>query len=141
VPARPQSLPVELRSLGVLLIVMLLARFGADALPRQVPFLAVLDSFGTPDQWITACKLVFLTGSALVLSGFAIQTGCLLAGLALIAKVIGNMPLFSNGRLFDGVILLLIGLYVPQRGLQFLRLQCYLLYTGAVLSKLIDPDW
>jgi hypothetical protein len=76
-----------------------------------------------------------------VLSGFAIQTGCLLAGLALIAKVIGNMPLFSNGRLFDGLILLLIGLYVPQRGLQFLRLQCYLLYTGAVLSKLIDPDW
>jgi len=139
--SRSHSLPVEVRSLGILLIVMLLARFGLDPMPRQVPFLPILNSFGTDAQWISACKLIFIAGSALVLSGIAVQTGCLLAGLCLVMKVLGNMPLFSNGRLFDGLVLVLIGLYVPGKGLTFLRVQCYLLYMGAVLSKFIDADW
>jgi hypothetical protein len=51
------------------------------------------------------------------------------------------MPAFSNGRLFDGLVLLLIGLYTASHGLALLRAQCYLLYLGAVLSKCLDADW
>ena len=137
--ARP--LPAELQSLAVLLALMLLARLGLDPMPRHLPFLHFLDAFGTASQWISILSLVYLTGCALIVSMRFVQLGCLLAGCAILLRVLGNMPLFSNGRFLDALLLLFIACYSPTRGLVFLRAQYLLLYAGAALNKSLDPDW
>ncbi|MCX6603245.1 MAG: hypothetical protein NTV52_06600 [Acidobacteria bacterium] len=139
--ARPRPLPAELESLATLLVLMLLTRLGLDPMQRHLPFLPLLDAFGNVAQWTFSINLVYLSGCALVLSRRFIQLGCLLAGSALLLRVLANMPLFSNVRFLDGLMLLLIALYVPARGLLFLRGQYLLLYLGAALNKALDPDW
>ena len=53
----------------------------------------------------------------------------------------GNMPQFSNGRTFDGLLLLLVALSSDATGNRLLRWQYLLLYAGATLSKIFDIDW
>ncbi len=137
----PRPLPAELQSLAILLVLMLLARVGFDPIDRHIPFLSFLDAFGTVGQWTFGLTLVYLLGCALVLSTRFIRLGCLLAGSAILLRVLGNMPMFSNGRLLNGLLLLFIALHTPGRGLFFLRCQFLLLYLGAALNKALDPDW
>jgi hypothetical protein len=131
----------EVRSLAVVLVVMLFSRMGFDAMPRQVPFLPVFDRLGTPEQWVYGLSILYGTGALLVLSGRFLQLGCAMAGSAIVLRVLGNMPLYSNGRLLDGLLLLLLALYTPGRGRLFLRVQFLLVYAGAAFNKALDPDW
>lgn len=135
------ALPAEIRSLAILLVLMLLARLGFDPVARNVPFLPFLDALGNNTQWTFTLSLLYTTGCALVLSNRFLQLGCLIAGGATLLRVLGNMPQYSNGRLLDGLLLLLIALYSPARGPLFLRCQFLLLYLGAALNKSLDPDW
>jgi hypothetical protein len=129
------GLPTEVSSLATLVMVMLLARLGRDSIPQHLPYLPFPEGLSEAAPWL------FLGGAGLVFSQRFVRLGALLAGTALLLKVLGNMPLFSNGRLLDGLTLLLIGLYTPRWGLGPLRAQYCLVYLGAVLSKLIDVDW
>ncbi len=131
----PGRLPTEVSSLATLVVLMLLARLGMDPIPRHLPYAPFPEGLSEAAPWL------FLGGALLVLSQRYVQMGALLAGAGLLLKVLGNMPLFSNGRLLDGLTLLLIGLYTPRWGLGPLRAQYCLVYFGAVLSKLIDGDW
>lgn len=141
--SRPEhrGVPVETHALGVLLLVLVTARTGWDPVERAVPFIGLFDHIGTAHQWALGTSVVFFSGAALALFSRFFRFGCGLAGVALIAKVIASMPGFSNGRLFDGLMLLLIALCVTERSRAILRAQVLVLYAGASLSKALDPDW
>jgi len=131
----------EVRSLAILMTVMLFSRLGLDPVPRHLPFLPVLDSLGSPEQWVFGLSLLYCAGGLLVVSGRFLQAGCLLTGAVVLLRVLGNMPLFSNGRFLDGLLLVLLALYSPNRGKVFLRCQFLLVYAGAALNKSLDADW
>lgn len=142
--ALPGFPPAEVRSLGYLLLVVIIARLGFDSVPRGVPFFEILSTFGSDYQWMQLLNLAFISGTivaVLPLGGRYLPLGCLLAGGSVLLKVLGNMGMYSNARLFHGLLLLLIGLCYSSRGVSFLRLQCILIYAGATLSKCLDPDW
>jgi hypothetical protein len=134
-------LPHQVRCLGLLLMLIVSLRSGGYGFPRHLPFLEFLDEVGAPGQWNVALQCALYGGTALAWFGGFVRAGALLSGAAMILRVIGNMPAYSNGTLFTGLILVLIGLYTPLYGLAFLRAQCILLYAGAALSKCFDADW
>ena len=138
---RPPPLPPGARLLACILFTTALVRGYWRPIPPVVPFvdgfIPLLESVGG----VPTLQWMVLGGATLFLLGLAPRIGCLLAGASLVAQTIGRMAFFSNGRLFGGLLLLLIGLHRTARGTTALRAQVVVLYIGATLSKVFDVDW
>jgi len=64
------------------------------------------------------------------------------AGVVLLWAIFASRLDYSNSRLFFGVFLILLGLQDGSAGMKWaLRAQLVLVYGGAALNKLLDPDW
>ncbi|MCU0399628.1 MAG: HTTM domain-containing protein [Algoriphagus sp.] len=95
---------------------------------REFPWLYILL------DWIYWISLVA------VVSGFRYQQFSIVLGALVMLVILGAKPQFSNSFLFAGCILFLIGMY--RLGLEWIfRVQISLLYLGAGINKLFDPDW
>jgi predicted DCC family thiol-disulfide oxidoreductase YuxK len=72
-------------------------------------------------------------------------------GLTILLAVVSSKAYYGNNKFFCGAMLLLTGLYESRPGgrlrtwgsapLLLLRLQLVIVYFGAGLNKLLDPDW
>jgi hypothetical protein len=135
------ELPPSARLLAAILFVAMWIRGYTKPVPPGIPFLDVPALLLDEDILRPLLKGLVYSGMILFALGWSPRVGCLIAGLSLVVQTLLGMEYFSNGRLFAGLLLMLIGLYRNERGLFFLRAQVLLLYLGAVLSKAIDPDW
>jgi hypothetical protein len=88
-----------------------------------------------------ALQVVFLVGAACLFTNRVVRTACLAMGLACILAVLACKPYYRNANLYCGCLLFLAGLQDGTRYLWMLRLQVVLMYLGAGLNKLFDPDW
>jgi len=135
-------LPPNLLLASKLMLVALWAKDYLTVLPpRHLPFVAALDAAGTPAQYRLALLAAIALGAALIVFELAPRLGCLLVGGALGVAVVGCRPLFANSRLYPACFLVLLGLYEPRHGPTLVRAQVVLLYLGAGVNKLLDPDW
>jgi hypothetical protein len=130
----------ERQAVAVLVVSVIIGRLAGDSFPRHLPFISALDLVGTADQWRLALDLGWWSGAALVATRW-FRVGALVAGACELLRVLGNMPWFSNGRTFDALLLLLVGLSSAHTGMRWLRVQYLLLYAGAALNKALDADW
>jgi len=145
----PLALPVTRLSPPVLLMARLvilalfLRGYAIAAMPaRRVPFFAWCETIGSAHDWKLALVSLFVTGAFLVFFNRLPRIGCLLAGSALIFGTLINSANYANSRLFPGCLLVLTALQdggAPAR--LALRGQIFVLYLGASLSKLFEPDW
>jgi hypothetical protein len=131
---------IDLRWLARVLIAITAIRSNTDVVPRRVPFLAILSAVGSDRLWLNALHVGVVAGGFLVFTPLW-RSGSVLVGTVWIVAVLGNMALFSNGRLFQGLLLLFCGLVTTEFGLSLLRAQVIVLYAGAALAKATDPDW
>jgi predicted DCC family thiol-disulfide oxidoreductase YuxK len=69
------------------------------------------------------------------------RTACLLLSAVLIVSLLSSRVYFENNRTFCACLLLLIGLSSSEEKPWLVRLQVALVYFGAALNKLLDPDW
>jgi hypothetical protein len=130
----------ERHALGLLIVTVIVGRLGGDDMGRHIPFLPWLDHLGRPADWIAILSISWWTGVLLLCTPW-FRLGALLAGTAEMLRVLGSMPLFSNGRAFDALLLIMVALSSASTGLRWLRLQYLLLYLGAALNKMFEPDW
>lgn len=138
------SLPGTLLLMARLVIMVLLVRgYATVSMPgRGVPFLAIFESFGTDYGWKRALTAMCLSGAALVFLNLLPRLGCLLVGASLVLGTSIDLAGYSNSRLFSGCLLLLTALQDGTTPARFaLRAQIFLLYLGATLSKVFEPDW
>ncbi|MFO1448377.1 MAG: HTTM domain-containing protein [Opitutaceae bacterium] len=138
------SLPAPLLLMARLVTLILLVQGYAIAyMPRRgVPFLAVFESVGSEFDWKRGLSALFLAGAFLVFFNLRPRLGCLLVGASLVTGTLIDSAGYANSRLFPGCLLLLTALQdgsAPAR--LALRAQVFLLYLGATLSKLFEPDW
>jgi hypothetical protein len=75
-----------------------------------------------------------------ILVGFRFKQFSLVLGILVVLVIIGSKIQFSNSFLFSACFLILIGVYRP--GFEWIfRVQLSLVYLGAGINKLFDPDW
>ncbi len=108
---------------------------------RTVPFIEKLGEVGTEHQFSDVMLGMIFVGVIMLFSNTKVRFAVFLIGLALLLRVFGNMSAFANSRLYGACFLLLIGVYELRWGIWLLRWQVLLLYFGAGLNKLLDPDW
>lgn len=137
------SLPANRLLSAKLLALFLLAHLGPLWTPRiHLPFLRFLDHLGPAapvlELGMTVALLCF--AGTLLLNRIP-RASCFALGFLVLLGILMDRTVYSNNKTFAGAFLLLLGLQEPDRPPLILRAQLVLVYFGAGLNKLLDPDW
>jgi predicted DCC family thiol-disulfide oxidoreductase YuxK len=135
------ALPVNLLVMcKALAIVLLLTRHVTQLPTPFLPFIPGIDAV-PPLLFQRTLQVVFVSTALTLLFNRSVRLSAFLLGATMLVGVISSRAYYGNNKTFCGLILVLAGLYEPGRSLLLLRLQLVLVYLGAGLNKLLDPDW
>jgi hypothetical protein len=111
-----------------------------NILPPFLPFIEGLNLLRGQLWLFSLLDWLYWIALVMVFVGIRYRFFSLILGVLVFFSIISSKPLFSNSFLYSGCILFLIGMYRPGMDWIF-RVQIALLYLGAGLNKLLDPDW
>jgi len=138
---RAQETALPLLFVTRMLVIFLIWIMGKDTM--SLPFLPFIESIDSLRGFPTLFKLLdwlYWISMVMVFAGIRLRTFSLILGCLIFFSILGSKLQFSNSLLYSGCIFFLIGLYKP--GLEWIfNVQIALLYLGAGLNKLLDPDW
>ena len=135
-------LPVPLLLAAKLIVVTMLATGHVSTLPDPfLPFLSVFDRIGNPELFRVALQILFLVASVSLLLNRRVRLASFVVGMTILVGIASSRIYWANNTFFMGAFLTLIGLYASQRSVWLLRAQVALIYFGAGLNKILDPDW
>ena len=124
----------------VLALALLLTNHQAQI---QTPFLPFLDIFDAapPELFQFLLRAALITGALGILFTRRTRTFAALAGIALLLAVLSSRGYYGNNKTFAGLLLLLSSLSSETGPPKLIQWQFALVYFGAGLNKLLDPDW
>ncbi|MGG7663250.1 HTTM domain-containing protein [Dyadobacter sp. BHUBP1] len=108
---------------------------------RFYPLIEWLGELGTDEEFNMGVRLLFLSGIGLLLFSRFIRFGALCVGLAFVTGLLSCQICISVAHLFTGCVFLCTGLSNHVTGTDLIRFQLAVLYLGADLNKVFDPDW
>jgi hypothetical protein len=107
-----------------------------------LPFFPWLDVFREPAGWFAAgLRTAFVLGAFLLFANLRVRLGSLLVGGAILLWQFAVKPEFRNHVFICGCLLSLAACHRRDEEPWLLRWQFALVYFGAGLNKLMDPDW
>jgi predicted DCC family thiol-disulfide oxidoreductase YuxK len=133
--------PNLLLMVKVIAICFLLSGQWAELPVHFLPFVSLLDRIGSPQTFRHVLQLLFAGASVALLLNRRVRTCCIVLGLVILVAMFSSRTYYGNNRLFTGLIFFLTGLYEPGHSPWMVRLQVSLVYLGAGLNKITDPDW
>src|SRR5947209_17778250 len=105
-----------------------------------LPFIPGMDLI--PGVWFQRGMQVLMVGAAVaLLLNVKVRSTSFLLGMSLLLSVVASKAYYGNNKTFCGLMLVLASLHQPGRSPWMLRLQLVVVYFGAGLNKLLDPDW
>ena len=107
----------------------------------HLPFLTPLDAFADSPAFALVLQIAFFASGLLLVFNRWPRAAAFAMGCAVLTAVVSSKSYYGNNKLFAGSILLLTGLYHPRTGPWLLRVQLVMVYFGAGLNKVMDPDW
>jgi len=135
------SLPPQVVLLCRLLaLTLLLTNHQAQIQTPFLPFLNVFDIL-PPEPFQFALRAALVIGSLGLLFTRRIRTFAVIAGAAILLAVLSSRGYYGNNKTFVALLLILSALssqYGPPR---LIHWQLALVYFGAGLNKVLDPDW
>jgi len=108
---------------------------------RFYPVVGWLGHLGTDEQFNLGVKLLFLGGIGILLFSRFVRLGALGVGLAFVMGPLSCQTCISVAHLFTGCVFLCTALSNNVTGTGLIRFQLAVLYLGADLNKVSDPDW
>lgn len=110
--------------------------------PPFLPFFSFFDAL-PPIQFQYALRGIFFVAAFGLLFNRRARGCCVVLAATILISILAARDHFTNTRVFVAALLAMIGLEQTNRGgtPRFLRWQIALVYVGAALNKLLDPDW
>lgn len=142
--------PLRLTGLSLPPQVVMLCRLLALALlltnhqaQIQTPFLPFLDLFDQlpPELTQRVLQVLLVVGSLGLLFTKKTRLFAAMAGLAILCAVLSSRGYYGNNKTFVGLMLVLAALSKETGPPRLLQWQFAIVYFGAGLNKLLDPDW
>jgi predicted DCC family thiol-disulfide oxidoreductase YuxK len=106
-----------------------------------LPFVPGLDQIAPPAVFQRVLQVVFFLAALALMFNRRPRIASLVLGGSILLAVVSSKAYYGNNKTFAGLILFLTGLYEPGGPPWVLRAQFALVYFGAGLNKLLDPDW
>jgi predicted DCC family thiol-disulfide oxidoreductase YuxK len=136
------ALPVHILLMAKLIAIALLLTNHVRLLPSPfLPFVPVLDLLAFSESFRLAVQIVFVGAALALIFNRWVRLASFLLGASILLSVVGSKAYYGNNKTFCACVLLLAGLWHPRIGPWLLRGQLVIVYFGAGLNKLIDPDW
>ncbi|MFN0105839.1 MAG: thiol-disulfide oxidoreductase DCC family protein [Bryobacteraceae bacterium] len=109
----------------------------------QTPFLPFLDIFDKlpPEIFQRTLQVVLVAGSLGLLFTRRTRTFAAVAGIAILLAVLSSRGYYGNNKTFVGLLLVLSAVSNETGPPRLLQWQLALVYFGAGLNKVLDPDW
>jgi len=108
---------------------------------RFYPVVGWLDQLGSDEAFNLGVRLLFLGGIGLLMFSRFVRLGALAVGLAFVTGLLSCQTCISVAHLFTGCVFLCTALSNDVTGTGLIRFQLAVLYLGADLNKISDPDW
>lgn len=135
-------MPPNLLLMCKLLVVAILGTGHIRLLPEPfLPFIDGLDRLTDPDVFRIALQTVAVVSALALLLNRCVRASALVLGSCFLVAVVSSKAYYGNNKTFCGLALLLAGLSDFDRPPYLLRWQLSLVYFGAALNKVLDPDW
>lgn len=134
--------PHIILSLKALLLYVLFIHHGLFIVSiSRLPFLPFLEFLDNIPFFVFsfAAGVLLLSILLIFLKKGNYQLLSLLSGLIILFMILSSKNLFSNSLTFVACLLVLIGFYRGKTTI--FRMQISLLYLGAAINKIFDPDW
>ncbi len=109
----------------------------------QTPFLPFLDIFDSlpPAIFQYTLKIALVIGALGLLFTRKTRTFATLTGITILLAVLSSRAYYGNNKTFAGLLLLLSALSSQTGPPRLIQWQLALVYFGAGLNKILDPDW
>jgi uncharacterized membrane protein len=135
-------MPANLLLMAKVLAVAVLATGHVRLLPEPfLPFVDGLDRLVEPHVFRTTLQVTVVVSAIALLFNRWVRASALMLGTAILIAVVSSKAYYGNNKTFVGLALVLAGLSDFDRPPYLLRWQLSLVYFGAALNKLLDPDW
>jgi hypothetical protein len=136
------AMPPNLLLMCKVLAVALLATGHVRILPDPfLPFIPGLDQLMEPWLFRASLQTVVVVSALALLFNRWVRASALVLGACMLLAVVSSKAYYGNNKTFVGLALVLAGLSDFDRPAYLLRWQLALVYFGAALNKLLDPDW
>ena len=109
----------------------------------QTPFLPFLDIFDSlpPAIFQYTLKTALVIGALGLLFTRKTRTFATLTGITILLALVSSSAYYGNDKTFVGLLLLLSALSSQTGPPRLIQWQLALVYFGAGLNKILDPDW
>ena len=109
----------------------------------QTPFLPFLDIFDSlpPAIFQYTLKTALVIGALGILFTRKTRTFATLTGITILLAVLSSRAYYGNNKTFAGLLLILSALSSQTGPPRLIQWQLALVYFGAGLNKILDPDW
>jgi len=104
-------------------------------------FVPFIEGILPPAVFRLTLQALFLGSALALLFNRSVRLSSLVLGLTILTAVTASKAYYGNNKTMCGTLLFLTGLYHPRTGPWTLRAQLVIVYFGAGLNKLLDPDW
>lgn len=135
------ALPPPLLLMAKLIAIALLLTNHVRLLPDPfLPFVPGLDQL--PGRLFqTTLQTVFVLSAFALLFNRWVRTSCLLLGGSMLLGVLASRAYYGNNKTFCAMMLIFAGLHVEGTEPLLPRWQVAVVYLGAGINKILDPDW
>ncbi|WP_299550911.1 HTTM domain-containing protein [Seonamhaeicola sp.] len=107
-----------------------------------IPFIPWLDVFNTvPGVFKVSVRVLFISATVALFFNYWVRTASFVLGCIVILSQVASIPNYYNHVFVCGCALFLAGLTHRTQPPYFLILQLAVIYFGASLNKILDPDW
>ncbi len=106
-----------------------------------LPFIPGLDQLVEPAHFQLGLRIVYFASAGLLLLNRWARVSAFTLGFCLLLAVVSSKVYYGNNKTFCGLMLVFAAITEPGRPPYLLRWQFSLVYFGAALNKLLDPDW
>jgi len=135
------ALPTNLLLLAKLIALAFLITNHVRILPEPfLSFVPALDNLPGP-LVKTVVQVLFVTAGLALLFNRRPRVSALVMGSAVLFSVVVSKAYYGNNKTLCGLLLVMTGLWHERIGVALYRAQVIILYLGAGINKLLDPDW
>ena len=136
------TLPPNVLLAAKLLALCVIFRGELAVLPDHfLPFIPVLQHLGSAAAFHRALQVIAAVAAIGVLFNRWVRTASGILGVVFVLAILSSQAYFHNNRLYVGIFFLIVGIYDHRVGTFILRGQLAVIYLGAALNKVLDPDW
>jgi predicted DCC family thiol-disulfide oxidoreductase YuxK len=120
---------------------LLLTRHVTQLPDPFLPFIPGLDALLPAEVFRRGLQVIFVVSAVALLFNRWVRWSALVLGCTILFAVVSSKEYYGNNKTLCGCLLVLAALSTAGRKPWLLRWQMAIVYFGAGLNKLLDPDW